>query len=271
MLSGKDGSFHPFASAALFFVAFWSTATLWWWDAPLRLSVFLKRRILGDKKAPRLPHGGMGLPFVGELPFILLKPGPDKLGAYRANKAKLGEISCGSSPPLGRMNSIILSSHEAVNWGLAMGKRGLEGYWPKSTQTLLGKNSLSVLTGKAHKHLRSVLVPVFQPHHLHQYEERINDIVRDHLTNQWMPATGSPKKMICARDEMKALTFKIIADLVLGLDLEKERDTIDELNDLFEVWLKGLFMPSIRIPGNPYVAALKAHEQIKTILMEVIQ
>lgn len=268
--SGEDGSFDPFASAALFFVAFWTAVTLWWWDAPLRLTVFLKRRILGDKKAPRLPPGSMGFPFVGEIPFILLERGPDKLGAYRANKAKLGEISCGSSPPLG-MHTITLSSHEAVNWGLAMENRGLEGYWPKSTQTLLGRNSLSVLTGKAHKRMRSALVPVFQPQHLRQYVERMNDIVRNHLAKEWSPVKDSPTKRICARDEMKAITFKIIADLVLGLDLEKECDTVDELNHLFEVWLKGLFMPAVKIPGSPYAAAVKAHEQIKTILIEVIQ
>ena len=271
MPRGNDFSFDLLASTALFFAVFWVAATLWWWDAPLRLTIFVKRRILGDKKAPCLPPGGMGFPFVGEMPFIILGRSPDKLGAYRANKARLGEISSGSSPPFAR-RSIYLCSHDAVKWGLSMENRGLEGCWPESIQTLLGKNSLSVLTGKAHKRMRSALVPVFQPQNLRQYVEGMNEIVKDHLEMEWTPPKGSAtSKRICARDEMKALTFKIIANLVLGLDLKSERDTVKELNQLFGIWFKMLFMPAIKIPGSPYVAALKAHGKIKTILIEVIQ
>jgi hypothetical protein len=64
-----------------------------------------------------------------------------------------------------------------------------------------------------------------------------------------------------------------MADVVLGLDLDKNRETMDELNQLFVVWFKGLFMPAIKmpLPGNPFVAtqkarAQKARGQIKTIL-----
>lgn len=270
MLRGEAASFDPLVLAALLFLAFWVAATLWWWDAPLRLTIFVKRRILGDKKVPRLPPGGMGFPFVGDFPFILLNGDPDKYGTYKVNKAKLGGISCSSCPPIAS-HSIMLSSHEAVTWGLALENRGLEGIWPRSTQTLLGKNSVTVLTGKAHKRMRSALVPVFQPHHLRQYVECMNGIVRGHLAKEWTPANGSPTKRILAKDEMKALTFNIIADLVLGLDLVKECDTVEKLNNHFEVWLKGLFMPAIKIPGSPYVAALKAREEIKTILIEVVQ
>jgi hypothetical protein len=55
ILSGDHGLFDPFASTALFIVNFWTAMALWLWDALLRLTIFLKCRILRDKKAPCLP------------------------------------------------------------------------------------------------------------------------------------------------------------------------------------------------------------------------
>jgi cytochrome P450 len=70
---------------------------------------------------------------------------------------------------------------------------------------------------------------------------------------------------------MKNLTFKIIADLVLGLDLDKERDTVKRLEVLFDVWFKGLFSLTFPFPGNPFMAAVRARADIKSILLQVIE
>jgi cytochrome P450 len=119
--------------------------------------------------------------------------------------------------------------------------------------------------------MRAALVPVFQAQHLQQYVLRMIDIVRDHLSKEWTPVRGTNKTRICVRDEMEALTVKIIAQLVLGLDLDEDRETIQELKELFMEWLGGLFMPAIQIPGTPFMSALKAPKQIKEILLPVIQ
>lgn len=190
----------------------------------------------------------------------------------KKNSLNKDGIACGALPPL-NTRAIYLSSDEAVKFGLSMENRGLEGIWPEGTQILLGKNSLSVLTGKAHKRLRSALIPVFQPKHLKEYVLRMNEIVREYLLKEWRCSgtTSLTTKRIVVRDEMKTLTFEIIAELVLGLDLDKDRKTVKELNELFIIWLDGLFMPAIKIPGSPFVKALRAHRRIKEILISVIE
>jgi cytochrome P450 len=80
----------------------------------------------------------------------------------------------------------------------------------------------------------------------------VNEIVQHYLLKELTPAKESLTKRICIRDEMKALTFTIIADLVLGLDLEKDRETIHELKALFIVLFDGLFMPTIPVFGTKF-------------------
>jgi len=263
------------ASIPLLLAIGYGALCLWWWDAPLRFRLFVRRYILGDKRTPRLPPGGFGLPFLGHLPWLLwdyfwLDSQTDLLGnLQRKQRQRYGEIRCGSTPPLGAW-MVCLSSEETVRWAFAQENRGLINEWPTSTATLLGPSSLSVVTGKFHKRLRSALSPIFQETFLSKYVDRVNEITQHHLEEYWSSRSGQPKR-INVRNEMNQLTFKIICDLILGIDFDKEHYLVEHLLVLFEILLKGLFMPTLPFPGNPYPKALKARKDIDATLLPVIK
>ena len=247
---------------------------LWWWDVPLRLRLLVRRYILGDKSAPQLPPGGCGFPLVGHLPWLLwdyIVHGSqvDLLGNYQSKKREqYGEIRCGSLPPLGA-RLISLSSEETLRWAWAHENRGLVGEWPESTATLLGSSSLAVVTGSLHKRLRSALAPIFQGSFLSKYVDRVNEIAQQHMQSNWPSRGGS--KQLNVREQMNQLTFKITCDLILGIDIDKDHHLVERLMALFEIWSKGLFMPTTPFPGNPYPKALKARNDIESELLPIIR
>ena len=63
---------------------------LWWWyDVGLRISIWIPRNLLSRNDVNyKLPPGHLGLPLVGETPFILLSnpSNKDKMGTYLLKK-----------------------------------------------------------------------------------------------------------------------------------------------------------------------------------------
>ena len=248
---------------------------LWWWDAPLRFQLWARRHVLRDKTTPRLPPGNFGLPLLGHLPWVLWNfftrgKNFDVLGEYqRVQRKWYGPIRCGSLPPLG-MRFICVSSDDALQWVLSKENKGFEERVDTATATLLGPNSLIFLTGRFHKKMRGALMPLFQPSFLSTYCRRMNEILQDHLSKNWS-SVKKKKKRILVQSEMKLLTFKIISDLILGIDHVEEFDTVKRLICLFQTWFDGILMPTFPFPGNPYPKALQAREEMKEILTETIR
>ena len=61
--------------------------------------------------------------------------------------------------------------------------------------------------------------------------------------------------------EMKALTFVIAADIILGADF-KDSDQINELEELFAVWSGGLLQPPLNLPFTAFGKAMGARKVI---------
>ena len=131
-----------------------------------------------------------------------------------------------------------------------------------------------MVTGNGHKRLRSAMLSIFQPSNLRQYSIILNRIIQKHFQDNFATnATDNPSqnvKKIIVRDEIQLILFKIMADLTLGLDLDKDAAIVDKLESLVQIWAKGLFMPTMWFPGNPYFAGMKARQEIRSILDNVI-
>eukprot|EP00951_Prasinocladus_malaysianus_P019133 scaffold154431_cov33-Prasinocladus_malaysianus.AAC.1 len=74
---------------------------------------------------------------------------------------------------------------------------------------------------------------------------------------------------VFAYHEMKSLTFKVAAELVLGIDSSNE-ELLIKMEDLFAVWFNGLFKPALKIGSNSYVKALRARKSIVAKLKDVL-
>ena len=102
-----------------------------------------------------LPPGTRGLPVLGETLEFLRSPH----SFADTRLARFGKVY--QSHLLGKP-TIFLIGAEANRWIFAGEGRYLENEWSPAIRKLLGKTSLSLITGEAHKQRRKLLAPHFK-------------------------------------------------------------------------------------------------------------
>ena len=138
----------------------------------------------------------------------------------------------------------------------------VQGWWPKSVQTLLGSRSLANRNGAAHKARRRVVGQLFASAALRRYSPSIVAMV-DGLADELLQSgTAVP-----LAERMRRFAFAVIATTVLGLD-EDDRDAL--FTD-FEIWTKALFSVPLAAPGSPFARALAARSRLLKRLQTVLQ
>ena len=137
----------------------------------------------------------------------------------------------------------------------------VQGWWPGSVRTLLGRRSLANRNGDAHKARRRVVGQLFATAALRRYSPQIIAMV-DSLADE-IRTSQSP---IALADRMRRFAFSVIATTVLGLD---GRDRDDLFAD-FEIWTRALFSLPLAIPGSPFAKALKARSRLLSKLQQVL-
>ena len=138
----------------------------------------------------------------------------------------------------------------------------VQGWRPKSVQTLLGSRSLANRNGAAHKARRRVVGQLFATAALRRYSPSIVAMV-DALADELMESDAD----IPLADRMRRFAFAVIATTVLGLD----GDDRDALFTDFEIWTKALFSVPLAIPGSPFAKALSARNRLLNRLQTVLQ
>ncbi len=138
----------------------------------------------------------------------------------------------------------------------------VQGWWPKSVQTLLGSRSLANRNGAAHKARRRVVGQLFATAALRRYCPSIVAMV-DGLADDLLRSDAD----VPLADRMRRFAFAVIATTVLGLD----GDNRDALFTDFEIWTKALFSVPLAIPGSPFARALEARSRLLKRLQTVLQ
>ncbi|NXS93745.1 CP26C protein, partial [Jacana jacana] len=204
-----------------------------------------------------LPKGSMGWPFFGETLHWLLQGSR----FHSSRREKYGNVF--KTHLLGRpvvrvtgaenIRKILLGEHTLVST-----------QWPQSTQIILGSHTLLGSIGDVHRQRRKILARVFSRAALESYLPRIQKVVSWELRG-WCMEPGS----IAVYSSAKTLTFRIAAQILLGLRLEEKQ--FKDLAKTFEQLVENLFSLPLNIPFSGLRKGIKARDTLHGFMEKAIQ
>ncbi|XP_054238459.1 cytochrome P450 26C1 [Indicator indicator] len=204
-----------------------------------------------------LPKGSMGWPFFGETLHWLLQGSR----FHSSRRERYGNVF--KTHLLGRpvvrvtgaenIRKILLGEHTLVRT-----------QWPQSTQIILGSHTLLGSTGDLHRQRRKILARVFSRAALESYLPRIQKVVSWELRG-WCMEPGS----IAVYSSAKTLTFRIVAQILLGLRLEEKQ--FKDLAKTFEQLVENLFSLPLNIPFSGLRKGIKARDMLHEFMEKAIQ
>uniref|UniRef100_A0A8B9CLS7 Cytochrome P450 family 26 subfamily C member 1 n=1 Tax=Anser brachyrhynchus TaxID=132585 RepID=A0A8B9CLS7_9AVES len=201
-----------------------------------------------------LPKGSMGWPFFGETLHWLLQGSR----FHSSRRERYGNVF--KTHLLGRpvvrvtgaenIRKILLGEHTLVS-----------AQWPQSTQIILGSHTLLGSIGDLHRQRRKVM---FCRAALESYLPRIQKVVSWELRG-WCMEPGS----IAVYSSAKTLTFRIAAQILLGLRLEEKQ--FKDLAKTFEQLVENLFSLPLNIPFSGLRKGIKARDMLHEFMEKAIQ
>ncbi|NXT27313.1 CP26C protein, partial [Syrrhaptes paradoxus] len=204
-----------------------------------------------------LPKGSMGWPFFGETLHWLLQGSR----FHSSRRERYGNVF--KTHLLGRpvvrvtgaenIRKILLGEHTLVST-----------QWPQSTQIILGSHTLLSSIGDLHRQRRKILARVFSRAALESYLPRIQKVVSWELRG-WCMEPGS----IAVYSSAKTLTFRIAAQILLGLRLEEKQ--FKNLAKTFEQLVENLFSLPLNIPFSGLRKGIKARDMLHEFMEKAIQ
>ncbi|XP_049666383.1 cytochrome P450 26C1 [Accipiter gentilis] len=204
-----------------------------------------------------LPRGSMGWPFFGETLHWLLQGSR----FHSSRRERYGNVF--KTHLLGRpvvrvtgaenIRKILLGEHTLVST-----------QWPQSTQIILGSHTLLGSIGDLHRQRRKILARVFSRAALESYLPRIQKVVSWELRG-WCMEPGS----IAVYSSAKTLTFRIAAQILLGLRLEEKQ--FKDLAKTFEQLVENLFSLPLNIPFSGLRKGIKARDMLHEFMEKAIQ
>ncbi|XP_067995341.1 cytochrome P450 26C1 [Melanerpes formicivorus] len=204
-----------------------------------------------------LPKGSMGWPFFGETLHWLVQGSR----FHSSRRERYGNVF--KTHLLGRpvvrvtgaenIRKILLGEHTLVST-----------QWPQSTQIILGSHTLLGSIGDLHRQRRKILARVFSRAALESYLPRIQKVVSWELRG-WCMEPGS----IAVYSSAKTLTFRIVAQILLGLRLEEKQ--FKDLAKTFEQLVENLFSLPLNIPFSGLRKGIKARDMLHEFMEKAIQ
>ncbi|KAF7833523.1 taxadiene 5-alpha hydroxylase [Senna tora] len=214
-------------------------------------------------KRKKLPPGEMGLPWLGET--------MDFFNAQRRNRLfedfvdprirKHGKIF---KTRLMGSATVVVNGSEANKFILSNEFKLVKSSWPSSSVQLMGKESIMEKDREGHRCLRGVISTSFGYNGLETIVPKICDVVQNHIARNWHIG-GQDDQIVHLYHSTKVLTFKIVFECLLGMEVE------EEMVDTFERVLEGVFCPPLMIPGSKFWRAKKARREIEKMLVNVVR
>jgi len=200
-----------------------------------------------------LPPGNLGLPVIGEtLEFFSDPQFQNKRIKQYGNVFKTRLFNRETAVMIGAEANQILFKNE---------NKYVKATWPKSTQILLGKNSLAIQEGNFHTSRRKLLYQAFQPRALTSYIPTIETITQKYI-KKW-----EKQQELTWYNELRNYTFEIASLIFVGKDSSENT----RLVELFEEWVKGLFSIPINLPFTRFGKSLKCRHQLLAEIEKIIK
>ncbi|GMJ12490.1 ARABIDOPSIS ENT-KAURENOIC ACID HYDROXYLASE 2, ent-kaurenoic acid hydroxylase 2 [Hibiscus trionum] len=213
------------------------------------------------KKKNTLPPGDMGWPFIGHICSFFKAFNSQDPDTFIENLIKrYGKTGIYKTHLFGSP-SIIVCSPELCRKALA-DEHVLFGY-PSSARQLAGKKSLYGISASEHRRLRKIAMnPINGDEALASHIELIEGIVTTSLED--LASMKGPANFFY---EMRKITFKVIAHIVLGSTQESVLSSLVKCySDLFP----GIVSMPVNIPGFVFHRALKARNMLLKIFKEKV-
>ncbi|KAK1408574.1 hypothetical protein QVD17_40464 [Tagetes erecta] len=217
----------------------------------------------GRNVKTNIPPGSFGWPLIGEtlsLRRAALDGVPERFINERIEKH--GSPMVFKTSVFGNRMAVLCGS--AGNKFLFANENKLVAvWWPPQLRELIGK-SLFKIHGDEAKWTRKVIMAYLGPDaFVNHYGATMDVVTRQHIEMHW-----KGKEEVNVFQTVKLYTFELVCRVFMSL---KEPDHIAKLGALFNIFLKGLFVLPINLPGTRFYRAIKATSMIRTELTEVIK
>ncbi|PAN50739.1 hypothetical protein GQ55_9G552800 [Panicum hallii var. hallii] len=247
-------------SELLFFLPFILLALLTFYTTTVAQCHGARRWRPTKKKRPNLPPGAPGWPFVGET-FGYLRPHPaTSVGRFmEQHVARYGKIY--RSSLFGERT--VVSADAGLNRYILQNEgRLFECSYPRSIGGILGKWSMLVLVGDAHREMRAISLNFLSSVRLRavllpEVERHILLVLRS-----WPPSGGGA--CFSAQHEAKKFTFNLMARNIMSMDPGEEET--ERLRLEYITFMKGVVSAPLNFPGTAYWKALKSRASILGVI-----
>eukprot|EP00253_Pinus_taeda_P019395 PITA_19395 len=212
---------------------------------------------------PRLPPGGMGIPFWGEsLDYLKSWSNPQNPDVWydirRARHGKIFKTHVLGSP------TVVMLGPEANKFILINENKLFDNSWPLSVKVLIGDQALIMSSGERHKKLRRVIRSVLDQETLKKNVGKIEKIVLQHFNANW----NSNGHVIRAFDQIEDLVLCVAADYLMGL---KPGEALEGFKRAYQDFGPGVLSHPLDLPWTVFGKAKRARASLLSQIHAQIQ
>lgn len=226
---------------------------------PILFSIIFLIHKKKNKNEKKLPPGAMGLPWIGQTMEFYKAQRRNKLYEefFQPRVAKYGKVF---KTQLMGSPTIVVNGAEANRFFLSNEFKLVISSWPSTSVELMGKDCIMEKQGEKHRCIRALIATSVSHAGLEGLVTKMCNTVRLHLDTNWN-----------GRDEVslyrctKILTFTIVFECLLGIDVEKG------MLDTFERVLEGVFALPVKFPGSKLSRAKTARMEIQKMLVNIVR
>lgn len=208
----------------------------------------------------RLPPGSMGFPVVGET-FQFFQPSPslDVPGFYKQRLKRYGPLF--KTSLVGQ--PVVVSMDAEVNRFIFQQEgRLFRSWYPDTTNSIFGRESIASNHGSVHKYTRSFASRLFGLESLRDaLLAEMERNVRQSL------AAWATEPSIEVKDAVANMIFDLTAKKLIGFDPERSR----KLRKNFDAFFQGLISFPLYFPGTTFYGCIQGRRNVQNVLKDLLK